>query len=185
MKVNELVNIINQNRTKPTKAEHVQALLKKELDIKEYLSIKDKKALVQNIANECLFYEDGIYKFNDIDKYVCFTMKTIAAYTGLELSDDIEDDYDLLCHSKLLDAIIDLFKKEYDDVNILLQMRCDYILSSNTLESQVGRFFDDLSEKIDALATVMGNKVNNFSIKDLPISNDDITKIIKLVGAQK
>ena len=54
---------------------------------------------------------DGIFKFDDIDKYICFTMKTIAAYTNLELSDDMEEDYDELCRAKLLDIIIIFFRR--------------------------------------------------------------------------
>ena len=185
MKINELVSVMNQNKTKLTKAEQVQAMLKKELEVKEYLSIKDKKELVQDIVNECVLYEDGVFKFDDIDKYVCFTMRTIAAYTDLELSDDLEADYDMLCESKLLDAIIELFKKEYDDVNILLQMRCDYILSGNTVEAQIGRFLDNMYTKIDVLADAMSNKVNNFDLNSFLNNGKMIEKIIDFANLQK
>lgn len=185
MKINELVNIMNQNKTKLTKAEQIQALLKKELEVKEYLSIKAKKELVQKIADECILYEDGVFKFDDIDKYICFTMRTIAAYTDLELSNDLEEDYDLLCQSKLLDAVIEMFKKEYDDVNILLQMRCDYLLSGNTLEAQVGRFFDDISAKVDKLADAMSNKVNSLDLNTLLNDKNIIEKIVNFAHLQK
>lgn len=157
MKINAFIENMNQNKSKLLKSEQVQSFIKKELNVKEYLSIKDKKQLVDSIVNECILYEDGIFKFNDIDKYICFTMRTIAAYTNIELSDDIEDDYDALCESKLLNAVIESFNGEYENVRTLLQMKCDYILSSNTIEAQFGRFFDGVLEKVDGVAGALSN----------------------------
>ena len=157
MKINEFIESMNQNKSKLLKSEQVQSFIKKELNVKEYLSIKDKKQLVDSIVNECILYEDGVFKFNDIDKYICFTMRTIAAYTNIELSDDIEDDYDALCESKLLNAVIESFNGEYENVKVLLQMKCDYILSGNTIEAQLGRFFDSVLEKVDDVAGALSN----------------------------
>ena len=157
MKINAFIENMNQNKSKLLKSEQVQSFIKKELNVKEYLSIKDKKQLVDGIVNECILYEDGVFKFNDIDKYICFTMRTIAAYTNIELSDDIEDDYDALCESKLLNAVIESFNGEYENVKVLLQMKCDYILSGNTIEAQLGRFFDGVLEKVDGVAGALSN----------------------------
>jgi hypothetical protein len=78
-----------------------------------------------------------------------------------------------------------MFKKEYDDVNILLQMRCDYLLSGNTLEAQVGRFFNDISAKIDDLADVMSDKVNSFDLNALLNDRNVIEKIVNFAHLQK
>lgn len=157
MKINAFIESMNQNKSKLLKSEQVQSFIKKELNVKEYLSIKDKKQLVNSIVNECILYEDGVFKFDEIDKYICFTMRTIAAYTNLELSDDIENDYDALCESKLLNAVIESFNGEYENVKVLLQMKCDYILSGNTIEAQLGRFFDSVLEKVDDVAGALSN----------------------------
>ena len=111
MKIDELIKLMSNAKNKMLKADQVQALLKKHLEVKEYIGIKAKKDLVDDIVNECILYENGLFKFNDIDKYICFTMRVIEAYTNIELSDDLEEDYDLLCESKLLDTVIDTFKK--------------------------------------------------------------------------
>jgi hypothetical protein len=185
MKVQELVEIISKNKNKMFKAEQLKELIKKTLEVKNYISIKGKKQLVDSIVNECILYEDGIYKFDDIDKYICFIMKTIDVYTNLELSDDIEKDYDILCEAQILELIIDTFKKEYDDVNVLLQMKCDYILSGNNIEAQVGKFLDGLLEKADSLVNVLSDKVGNFDINNLPFEKKDIGKILEFFNAQK
>lgn len=185
MTTREIITLMSDSKNKMLKTEQLQALLKKKLEVKEYISIKAKKSLVDDIVNECILYEDGIFKFNDIDKYICFTMRTIEAYTNLELSGDLEDEYDLLCESKLLDSIISIFKKEYDDVSILLQMKCDYVLNNNTLEAQVGRFFDGILEKVDALVDALTNKVDGFDLNNLPINSEDLGKLMQLLNTQK
>lgn len=181
MKINELVNIVNNNKSKLLKPEQIQSFLKKELNVREYMSIKDKKNIVGDIVNTCILYEDGVFKFDEINKYICFTMKIISAYTNLELSDDIENDYDLLCESNLLNPIINTFVGEYENVKLLLQMKCDYILSGNSVEAQFGRFLDSIQEKIESAANIFNDKVNNFDISKLPINKDDITNILDFV----
>ena len=77
MKINEFIEKMNQNKGKLLKPEQVQAFVKKELEVKEYISIKEKKQIVDDIINECILYEDGVFKFDEIDKYICFTMKSL------------------------------------------------------------------------------------------------------------
>ena len=178
MKIAELVVLMNNNKTKLLKPEQIQAFLKKELNVIEYMSVKDKKSLVEDIVNECILYEDGVFKFDDFEKYICFTMKTITAYTNLELSDAMENDYDLLCKEKLLNPVIDTFIGEYENVKLLLQMKCDYILSSNSIEAQFGRLFDGVLNKVSDLAETLKNSANNFDINKLPISKEDLNKVL-------
>ena len=174
MKTVELVKFVGNDKNKMLKSAQLMELIAKTLEVKKYLGIKQKKALVESIVNECILCEDGVFKFDDIDKYLCFTMRVIEAYTNLELSADFEDDYDLLCQSGLLEIVIDTFKKEYDDVSILLQMKCDYILSDNAFYAQLGRFLNDLNNKIDAVSDALENKMEKIDTNKLS------EKVIKL-----
>lgn len=185
MTIKNLVELMNNSKTKLLKPEQTQAFLKKELEVKEYLSIKDKKMLVQNIVNECILYDDGVFKFDEIEKYITFTMRTIAVYTNLELSEDIEVDYDLLCEAKLLNPLIETFNGEYENVKLLLQMKTDYILSGNTIEAQLGRFLDGVSEKLDDILQALSDKLGNFDISNLPIDMDSMKKLMGFLNIQK
>lgn len=185
MKVQELVEFVSNSKNKLLKQAQLEEVIAKQIETKKYLPIKQKKELVESIVNECILYEDGVYKFDDIDKYICFTMRVIAAYTNLELSDDIEDDYDVLCEAGVLDMVINAFKNEYDEVNILLQMKCDYVLSSNSLEAQVGKLFDGVLEKLDIITQALANKVDGFDINNLPMSGDDLSKLMQLLNMQQ
>jgi hypothetical protein len=167
------------------KADQLQQLIAKTIDVKKYLSIKEKRELIDNIIDSCILYEDGIYKFDDIDKYVMFTMKTIAAYTNLELSDDVDNDYDALCEARLLNTVIETFNGEYENVNLLLQMRCEYILSGNTIEAQIGKFLTELSDKLEIFSTILSNKIGNLNFENLPFNMDDLGKLIEFINSQK
>ena len=181
MRVQELVDIARSQKNQMLKPEQLQTVLKKELEVKEYIGIKDKKELINSIISECILYSNGVYKFDEIEKYICFTMKTIEAYTNLELSDDMEADYDVLCEEGLLDTVIGCFKSEYDAVSILLQMRTDYFLSENTIQVQIGRIADELLEKIQDMASNIMNSMENFDLSKLPIKKDDLEELFALI----
>ena len=70
-------------------------------------------------------------------------------------------------------------------MNVLLQMKCNYILSNNTIEAQLGAFLSDISGKIDIFVNALGEKVKEFDLGNLPISAEDIGKLIQFVNTQK
>lgn len=183
MKIRDFIEYMQKSVNRTMKDDQIAKMVQKILEVKNYMSIKDKKVLVEGIVDECILYEDGIFKFDEIEKYVCFTMRVIEAYTNLELSDDMEDDYDLLCESNLLNTIVNAFKDEYDSINILLQMRSDYILSSNTIEAQFGKFLEGISDKVDVLTEALATKVGEFNLSELlsNINPETITKLLSIV----
>lgn len=185
MKVNELVALVNNNKNKMLKGEQLQQFLEKTLEVKKYIGIKEKKSLIDDIVNSCIIYDDGILKFNEIDKYITFTMMTIASYTNLELSFDIENDYDELCSAKLLNAVIETFAGEYENVKLLLAMQCDYILSANNIESQLGRMLTSILDKVDVFSNLISNKLDSFNLDSLSDNMNDINKIMEFINSQK
>ena len=184
MKVQEFIEVVNKSKNKMLQADQSHQFISKTLDVKKYVGIKEKRELVENIIDSCILYEDGVFKFNDIDKYITFTMRTIAAYTNLELSDDIENDYDALCEARLLNAVIDTFVGEYENVQLLLQMQCDYVLSGNAIEAQVGKFLSVLTDKVGNLGDVLANKLDGFDLANLPVGMEDLNKLMEFVNNQ-
>ena len=174
MKVQELVDFMRKNTNRTMKEDQVASLLKRTIEPKSYMSIKDKKQLVDKIVNKSIYYDNGIFKFDGIERYVCFTMYTIEAYTNLELSGDIEDDFDTLSESKLLPVIICLIQQEFDDINVFLQMQCDYILEDNSVQAQLGRLFKDVLEKIDVVTGGISKYMSDIDLNKLMEDKDKI-----------
>jgi hypothetical protein len=182
MKTAEFITYMSKNTNKTMKDEQVISVARKVTEAKSYLGIKDKKQLVDDIIKSCIIYEDGIFKIDGIEKYIQFTMKTLAAYTNLEFGADIEEDFDALSRERLLPVLVCMIQQEYDDVNILLQTQCDFILEDNTIEAQLGRFFNAVLDKTDSMQDVIKNAVpelvKKLDIKSIMAHKDDILKFL-------
>ena len=82
MKINEFVQKVNANKTKLYNKADKNALsnfIKQTLEVKDYISIKEKKQLVEDIVSETVMYENGLLKFNGIDQYITYVMKCIES----------------------------------------------------------------------------------------------------------
>ena len=185
MKVKELVEFANSGKNKLLKADQLTEAVKKEINTKDYIGIKEKKTLVDNIINECIVYENGIPRFDYIEKYICFTMRVIEAYTNLELSDDIEDDYDELCRNELLNVVIFTFEGEYENIKSLLQMKCDYILNDNSIEMQVGGFLTKFIGVVKDVKVVLANKLEELDINQLLVNSMGLDGLSDLINFKK
>lgn len=178
MKINEFVELTKTKGWMPIAFNDQNEKIKKELEIKNYLSIKAKKDLVEDIVGDTILYNNWLYKFNGIDQYVTYTMKTIAAYSNLELSDDLEEDYDLLCESGLLDKILRTFEDEFKSVLSLLQMQCDYILLDNSVTAHINGVLDSVVAAINKLSDSAVGALGKFGA-------DDIKNIVELANKIK
>lgn len=185
MKVQELVELATSSKNRLLKEDQFLEVIKNTIETKEYISIKKKKELIDNIIDECIIFDGGIYKFDDIERYICFTMKMIETYTNIELSNDIEDDYDVLCKAKLLNTVIETFVGEYENTKLLFQMKCDYILANNGIEAQLGKFLSDVLEKISDVSNVASDKISKFDMNKLPFSVKDLNKLMDFLNFQK
>lgn len=179
MKVQEFVDYMKKNTNRMMREDQVASLINRILEPKGYIGIKEKRELVNKIVNQTIYYEDGVFKFNGIDRYMYFTMYTIDAYTNIELSEDIAFDFDMLSESKLLPAVICLIQKEFDDVNVFLQMQCEYVLDGNSVEAQVGKFLNNILEKLDDLGSGLSEYLKNINIGELLQHKDEILKYFK------
>lgn len=182
MKIKEFVEIMEANKSKlysKTDANAMSNFIKKTLEVKEYLPLQEKRNLIAQIIDASIIYENSMYKFDEIDKYVHLVMLSIATYTNIELSDDIEDDYDELCRSGLLTMIVDSFKDEYKSVMMLLDMQCNYILADNALGAKFGTFIEGLSKNINSLADVLKTKIENINLDSLNMDLNNVQSLLE------
>ena len=179
MKVQEFVDYMKKSTNRTMKEDQVASLINRTLEPKAYLSIKAKKELVNKIVNKTIYYEDGIFKFDGIDRYIYFTMYTIESYTNLELGEDVASDFDTLSESKLLPSVICLIQKEFDDVNVFLQMQCEYIMESNSIEAQIGKFLTNVLDKLDGVGNSLSKYLENVNVEELLQYKDEVLKYLK------
>lgn len=177
MNIKNCVEMMTAKGWMPVAVNDQNEKIKKVLEIKSYLGIKQKKELIDDIVNDTIIYDNGLYKFNGVDQYVTYVMKTIVAYSNLEIN-DIEEDYDALCESGLLNKILRTFESEYQEVLSLLQMQCDYILLDNSVTAHINSTLDAIVGAINKISdSVIGTLKN--------VNADDIKGIVDLVNKMK
>lgn len=170
MEIKNCVEMMNGKGWMPVAVNDQNEKIKKALNVKAYLGIKQKKELVDSIINETIIYDNGLFKFNAIDQLIVYIMKSIEAYTNLELSNNLEEDYDLLCSTGLLNKILRTFESEHQEVLSLLQMQCDYILMDNSVTAKLNSTLDNINKFVNKAAESIEN-----------IKPEDIQKIAELI----
>ena len=97
---------------------------------------------------------------------------------NLELSDDLEDDYDVLCSCGLLAKILRTFDDEYQSVLSLLQMQCDYVLMDNSITSKINVVLNYATNTLNKIADAVEKKMNE-------IKPEDLQKVTELLSTIK
>ena len=178
MKVKELINLYKEDN---------DINLKELLEVKDYMPFSQKYELCEDVLNNCndIDIKTGLVSVDSVNRNVTFIIRVISMYTNLEFSLDGDpdvssiDEYDMLCETKLLKPILNLFSEEYVECEeMLMTMQNDLIANNNTLHNVIGsgmKYFlsiaDALKKKVDGL--------------NLDVSQDNIDKYAKLFEAIK
>ena len=176
MKIQEFIE-------KYKKANGMQSV-KSMLATKNYLPFAEKQELVDRVLNKCINDNNGYMQFDEMEKYLSFTMEIIMAYTNIEFDKDFNTaihEYDALCEAGILNNIIDTFEGEYKTVLDMVGMRQDYIMRSNSIEAQVAKFLNSLNDKLDVLTNIAAEQMASFGFDNLGITAGDITQLTEFV----
>lgn len=150
---------------------------------KNYVPYMEKQALVKKIADKCMIIDSGYVRFDEMHKYIVFTLEVIGAYTNLEFDENFNiavTEYDELCDTGALNSVIETFEGEYKSVLNMLNMHQDYILQGNRIEAQIAKFLDGLSDKLDSVIDIFSERLGDY--KELNITPDDIEKLTSFIS---
>ena len=131
--------------------------LKKELRIKKYVPVMEKKAFVMDVIAACT---DDIDDFITVDRFnidIYFDMNMIKAYTNLEIATDFDEmieQYDILCEYGLLNELIELFGSEYVATCSILKGQLEELLIQNSMEAQIVKITNKINNVIDVLGKI-------------------------------
>ena len=170
MKVQEFIEYMGKTVNSTMKNEHIINLAKNALEVKNYIPIKEKKDLIDNIIEKCIYFENGTFRIDSIDSYIYFTMLTIDAYTNIEI-DDIEECFDTLSESGLMPIVIASLGQEYQDVQTFLNMKRNEIMENNSVEMQVAKFFESALETVGDFSEGIMEVLKNVNIDNESVIN--------------
>jgi hypothetical protein len=61
-------------------------------------------------------------------------------------------------------------------------MKCDYILCGNSIEAQLGRFLDNVLNKLSDVTDVLKHSANNLDMNNLPIDKESLMRLFDIVN---
>ena len=186
--VQSFIEKFNNDKVSNTKLapNAVSEYLKKELEVKDYVPFVEKRELCEKVLNACnTKMGNGLVEVDSVSRYIIFTISVISKYSNLEFSSgedsefDSLDEYDMLCQSGLLNAILDVIGVEYATCNnILNMMMADIEANNNTVENVMATFLSKLGNSVDGLIDVLAEKVEDM---ELDLSQIDINKYKGLI----
>ena len=102
-------------------------------------------------------------------------------YTNLEVEANFEsmiEQYDAICENGLLDRIIIAFKDDYSAMCKVLDGMLDELLIQNSIEAQVVRIANKISDMIDLAS-------NSLDIASIFPESENIIELMKQIKALK
>ena len=166
----------------------VEDYIREKLDIIEYLPFNTKREIVEMVVDNNITEEDGVKKVDDISQYLGFICAMLLSHTNLVMSANPADDYDLLSQCGLLGPIIEMFKTDYEECDVLRKMKVTNALQDNNFNVLVGKFLNGILGKLDGVGDVLQGFAEKIDVSKLlgeDIKKEDIAKLIGFVDKLK
>lgn len=181
----EFVEKFKKERIANTKTDNtiVDSFIRKELEVREYVPFKEKRAIVELLVLKNIEIVDGVKKHDTISGYISFIAAMLTAHTNLELSDPIAD-YDILSENKLLAPIIETFRESYDECDVLLKMALAQELEDNNVNMVFARFLNSILERLDTVGEVLKSTIGNVDINSIlgeQFNQEDVAKLVSFL----
>lgn len=164
MKVNELLMSIRRKDFN----------MEKELQVKKYLPIEEKKLIAQGIIYECTEEVNGVIKVDSVQQYLSYVKYMILRHTNLEYT---QEDYDKLCSAEyqdkiLLNAIMDCFAPDAKECTRIMNLMTSDHMQQNSMEFIVGKFLNGVGEALK-------DKLDGFDLNSIIPQDIDKDKLVK------
>lgn len=170
MKVQELIEIMNRGNTNIEEA----------LQIKKYIPIMDKKMFAMDVIAACTDEIDGFISVDRFKMGIYFDMKILKLYTNLEVAsnfDEMVQQYDMLYENNMIAAPISYLGDEYDATWTILEQKLDELLIQNSIEAQVVKIVNKLSQTIDTV----GDSLQQFNFGGMLPEGTNLLDVITML----
>ena len=184
MKIKDFIEKFKNDKVINTKIapNAVSEYLKRELDIKPYIPFRVKREVAEVVVAQNISLVDGVVRHDSVDTYVSFIVASIATHTNLEFGDDPVEDYDILAENGLLPVIIAEFQESHNECEILLKMVLDMELEESNVNVLIGKFLNNLSNKLDSVGEILKNKLSDIDLKEFLDEDFKLKNLTNLSG---
>ena len=159
MLVNEFVKLYKDSKVQNTKINPhaIEEFIRSKLEIVEYLPFNTKREVIEMLIDKIVYEEDGIKRVDSVSQFLAFVVAMVASHTTLTFGNNPEDDYDALSQSGVLEYILVMFQKDYEECNALLKAAIADELADNNLNVIVNKFLNGVLGKLDDAIDILKN----------------------------
>lgn len=179
----QFVEDFKKNNIQNTKInEHaVEDYIREQLEIREYIPFMEKCKILEMVVSKSVVEENGVKRVDPISQYISFVIAMLVAHTSLDITQDNPiGDYDTLCEAGLLELIVMLFQKDYDECKVVLDMLVSQALEDNNFNIIVGKFLNGILARIDVFAGTLKESIGDIDITKLLGANFKEEDLMKL-----
>ena len=147
---------------------------------KKYIPAAEKIRIAKAVMDFSVEYDSGFIKFDSYKKHLSFLFSVIEAHTNLKFATNWADkmqEYDALYETELLDAIVDIFRRDYEASLEILDMMCNDLLADNSIEASVAKLTTRLSENLDIFVGAVSDKIGEFDVEKIIPKDLDLNKL--------
>lgn len=189
MKVIDFVQSVKDKKVMNTKFEPdaVEKYIRENLEIREYIPFNEKRMIAEMVVASNTDMVDGVKKYDSISAYIGFVVSMLTAHTNLEFSTNPVADYDLLAESGMLMQIIETFRADYTECDVVLKMALAQEMEANNVNVLVGKFLNGISNKLDGIGDAIKNSIEQIDLKEFfgDIKPEDLAKLNGLFNKLK
>lgn len=161
----------------------IEEYIAKNLEIKTYLPFTTKRTIAEMVARSSIEEIDGVKKHDSISSYISFIVAMIQSHTNLKFEEPVED-YDALAESGLLPLIIDTFRTDYSECDVLLKMAIAYELEDNNINLVIGKFLNGILDRLDDFSEALKESMGGKTMEEIIGANfkqEDLAKLTSLL----
>ena len=182
MKIIDFVQGFKDKKIMNTKVDTdaVGKYIKEILEVREYVPFKEKRAIIELIVLNNTKVVDGVKNIDSISQYISFITAMLTAHTNLEFGEDPVVDYDILSENGLLAPIIETFKTDYSECDVLLKMALADELEDNNVNIVFGKFLNGILYRLDAVVEYIKSTMDGVDINSIlgeSFNQEDLAKL--------
>lgn len=172
MKITEFVKKINET-------ENIN--LKTMLEIRTYIPIAEKRAILETILDRCFTVEDGVLMCDYVLKHMMFESAMVKYHTNLDLDITSEEDYDELQQHDLM-GIVNIYERDYEECYRLLDGMERELRAQYSIEASMASLTNQLSNHMTELAKSITHKIEGFDMSKLGFDRVELEKLKGLLN---
>ena len=153
--------------------------LKEILEIRTYIPIAEKKAILEDILDKCFVVKDGVLTCDYILKRMAFELAMIKYHTNLEIDITSEEDYDEIYNIGV--NFYELYEADYDECHSLIEGMEKELRSQYSIESSIAHLTNKLSNSIEDLVDGVAKQINGFDMSQFGFEGKELAQFKDLL----